>query len=238
MSENNSHLVGNLEALLKSYEENPFLRAFIQLLPSLGGMADSLLTSALTSIRNERLETFFDELSRGNIELTKEVVLSEDFLHRFFITTKAALNTRRREKIRMFSRLLLSSVANIESTEEPDIYEDFMKMLDELSFRELRALSILNDFSDFPRSPSQNDLQWTSTFWDAFEARAAAELDLPREEVSDFMNRIARTGCYEMFTGGFMDYSGGLGVLTPTFRRFKSIVGIESASIRSNGGES
>lgn len=38
------------------------------------------------------------------------------------------------------------------------------------------------------------------------------------------MNRIARTGCYEMFTGTYANYTGGRGKLTPTYHRLKKFI--------------
>jgi hypothetical protein len=49
---------------------------------------------------------------------------------------------------------------------------------------------------------------------------------VPKDEVSDFMNRISRTACYEMFTGGYLDYTGGKGKLTLTYRRLKLFIGV------------
>ena len=85
---------------------------------------------------------FFDELAKGDVIVDEELLKSEDFLHAYFATTKYALNTRRREKIEMFARLLKSSITekDISSIDE---YEDLLKVLDELSYRELLALRIL-----------------------------------------------------------------------------------------------
>jgi hypothetical protein len=86
----------------------------------------------------------------------------------------------------------------------------------------------MDSFSARPRTPEQNDLQWTNTFWDEFEGRLFAELRIPKDEVSDFMNRASRTGCYETFTGGYFDYTGGKGGLTPTYGRLKRFISCEA----------
>jgi hypothetical protein len=86
------------------------------------------------------------------------------------------------------------------------------------------ALRVLDGYGSIPRTEQQNDLQWTNQFWDEFEKRLSDELGIPTNQVTDFMNRIARTGCYEMFTGGYMDYTGGKGKLTPTYHRLREFV--------------
>lgn len=212
------------ESLLLRYENNQVIRALVQLVPfGAGGALDVLLVGTLDDIRRDRSAAFFDELSVDGALITEADIQSEDFLHKYFTTVKVALNTRRREKIVMFAKLLKSSCAD-DSVSDVDVYEDFLTILDELSFRELKALSILDEYSKRPRRHDHNDLQWTTTFWDDFEVRVTRELDLPSEEVSCFMNRIIRTGCYEIFTGGYMDYTGGKGKLTPTFRRLQALI--------------
>jgi hypothetical protein len=214
--------------LLARYEGSAVIRGLVQLIPfGLGGAADVVLTRTLDHIREERSRTFFDELARSSHALDPALLESEDFLHCYFATAKYALNSRRREKIQMFARLLNASLVDA-GPRDVDEFEEFGRTLDELTYRELRALAILDSFSDRPRARTQNDLQWTNTFWDEFEQRITRELGIPQDEVRDFMNRISRTGCYEMFTGGYMDYTGGKGKLTPIYRRLKAYIGSEA----------
>ena len=209
------------EKVLAWYEDKELVRALAQLIPY-GGGVDAFLTGKLEDIRRERIAAFFEALAANRIELSEEVIGSEEFLHKYFITAKAAINTRRREKIALFGNLLANGA--LPSACDADEYEDILRILDELSFRELRALSILDSFSKRSRDRKQNDLQWTETFWAQFERMVGSELALAKNQVRDFMNRIARTGCYEMFTGGFMDYTGGKGKLTPTYHNLKKFV--------------
>jgi len=97
-------------------------------------------------------------------------------------------------------------------------------MLDELSYSEWSALLILDRHSSTPRDPKENDLQWSYKFWMQFKADVEKELGIRAEEVSTYMNRIGRTGLYEQFVGGYLSYSGGVGMLTPRFYRLKQFV--------------
>ncbi len=216
--------MNKLQALIEKYKANRVIRGLVQLIPfGVGGAVDVVLCETLEKIRRDRATTFFDELAKGNVVVDEYLLRSEDFLHAFFSTAKYALNSRRREKIKMFARLLKSSLTDTELA-NVDEFEDYLKILDELSYRELLALSILDQFANRPREEDWNDLQWVNTFWDEFEQRLSTELDIPKEQVTDFMNRIARTGCYEMFTGGYLDYTGGKGKLTPTYQRLKKYI--------------
>ena len=99
------------QSLLERYDGNRVIRGLIQLVPlGFGGAADVSLVLTLEKIREERTREFFDELGKGNIIVDSSLLESEDFLHCYFATVKYALNSRRREKIKMFARLLKSSV--------------------------------------------------------------------------------------------------------------------------------
>ena len=94
-----------VERLATRYEHNPIIRALVQLIPfGFGSAADVALVTTIENIREERAHTFFDELASQDLILTEEQIENEDFLHSYFATTRAALNTRRREKIRLFAR--------------------------------------------------------------------------------------------------------------------------------------
>lgn len=69
-----------------------------------------------------------------------------------------ALDTRRREKTRMFARLFAGSLPE-GGLSDVDEYEDFLAILDELSYRELRALAILSTFAVAPGQ--RNKTTWS-----------------------------------------------------------------------------
>lgn len=213
-----------LKNLIEKYESNLVIRGLIQLLPfGIGGTIDMVLNKTSEKIQKERASVFFEELSAGDIIVDESLLESEDFLHAYFATTKFALNSRRREKIQMFARLLKNSLTEHE-IQDIDEYEDYLKILEELSYREIVALRIMDDFSMIPREKGQNDLQWIDLFWSDFEKKLSNTINIPTEQVTDFMNRTSRTGCYEPITGGYLGYTGGKGKLTPTYQKLKKFI--------------
>lgn len=135
-----------LQRIADAYEGSPIVRALVQVVMApipygIGSAIGAALTSAIENMREERLRTFFDELAKGTRHLTEELIQEEDFLHAYFSTLKAAMNTRRREKIRLFARML--SNASQERRLGSDIFEEFLGILDDLSVRELQILLIL-----------------------------------------------------------------------------------------------
>jgi hypothetical protein len=211
--------------LLERYERNPALRGLIQLIPfGIGSGIDVALCTQLENIRNERIKTFFDELGNGSIVISTELLNSEDFLHCYFATVKAALNSRRREKIGMFARLLKSSACD-DRFSNTDEYEEYLGILDELSYRELTILFKLYRFEfEHPMKENENDLQRANYFWSEFTREIVEQIGVPSEEIPAVLTRLNRTGCYETFVGAYWDYEGGQGKTTPTFERLKELI--------------
>lgn len=210
--------------LLLRYENAGVIRSLIQLIPlNIGSAGDVLLASRIKQIREDRAREFFDELAKDGSILTPAVIESEDFIHCFTITSKAALNTRRREKIRLFARLLASSVSKPHPRDTDD-YEQMLAILDDLTYSEWSALAILDRYSTTSTNSGENALQWSQRFWPNFQDDTERELGIPKSEFTAFMNPISRTGLYEQIVGAYWRYDGGVGMLTPRFHRLKSFV--------------
>lgn len=205
-----------LEILQVSYENDKTLQSIIHF-SGISIFFDQLVSQRVKEIRLERSKTFFDELESGLKQLDDETIKSEDFLHKFFISYKAAINTRRREKTKMFSNLFKSSLLKTDVS-IVDTFEDYLKILDELSYREIQALYILESFYSTPRNSDDSNLNWTDKFWDKFVSKLSTDVKISPEKVDSFMIRVSRTGCYELFTGKIISGgTGGKGILTPIF---------------------
>lgn len=218
----NVQLRKKTENLLKHYQ-NPLIRALIQLIPYAGGSIDTHMMGIVERIKVERKRAFFDELSRGEVELNEKLIESEDFLHCFFVSWEAGVKARRREKTSLFARLLKSAFTE-NHPRNVDEFEEFASILDDLSFEEWRVLTILDSYSSTPRNSDQNNLIWSRTFWDDFREVVEKEMGIPQDEFTPFMNRLARTGLYDQIVGTYFDYEGGVGMLTARYHRLKIFV--------------
>ncbi len=196
----------------------------MQLVPGgLGSAADVGIVHRAEQLRKTRLKTFFNELANSRVPLTQQIIESDDFLHCFFCATRAAMNTRREEKIILFAKILQASVS-FTPPDDLDEIEELIGVVDKVSGREWKALTILSSFDKTFRIKGNNDLQWAMTFWNEFEAAVSKELAIPPYEVAAFLNHIERTGLYAQFVGGFMDYAGGVGKLTQKFYRLIDLI--------------
>lgn len=215
-----SNIIGKLSV---HYSKKPAIQALLKLVPGWSS-ADTLLQKRANEIKNDRLKVFFDELALGKLELTDELIETEDFLHSYFCTLRAVLNSRQREKIKLFARLLNSSheSALLVSSDE---HEELLSTLEEITLREF---TILNDLRKrelaHPRQEGQNDLQHAWKYWDKFRQATIQNFGVPQESFNAFMARLERTGLYLRITGGYLDYSGDVGTTTPLLTRIVQLV--------------
>ncbi|MGA3360173.1 MAG: hypothetical protein ABSC87_08200 [Halobacteriota archaeon] len=117
--------VNALEKLAKS----PTIQTLIQFIPGVCPAFGVAVATTYDKIHEIRFRTFFDELGKGNITLTKQDVLNYEFLHAFINTVKYVLETRRRDKIKLFANLFTVYCQNNVLTKMQMIMKTFRKYL-------------------------------------------------------------------------------------------------------------
>jgi hypothetical protein len=225
-----------LEELMLRHADNPAIHTLLQLLPGFGGAADTVLTFSITRLRKERLQAYFEEIaSRMDrdtaVRLAEELPGNEDLIHVYFITTRAALDTRRRAKIRLFARLFANYVKG-ESVATGDAYEEMLAVLDDLSYREFQVLLILHRFETETPLEEQPDtapvvtkLHRATRFWDDFVQAVESEAGIPSNAIPGALERLTRTGLYQTNRALVAGYPGEKGNLTPNFATFLKALG-------------
>lgn len=226
-------------SLGKKYQENYLIRSLIQLLSvygiGVGSAVDVAFVGIIEQMKKKRLETFFDELAKGELKLTEEVIKSEDFVHRFIITLKAVANERRQEKITFLARLLNNFPLAIGDEKLNDEYEMLLNILDELDYREMYIIVTLYEYEKAnPKADGINELQRATKFWGDFEKNACKKLGINSSEFEGYMTRLSRTGLYKEITGGYFDYTGGKGYLTDLLYKLAAYINAKSADFSLN----
>lgn len=215
-----------LEKAGEWYVKSKVVRGLMQVTGAvtLGGTSalDTALAVKIEAMRASRLRTFFEELDKGEIELTDELIETKDFLHAFFATAKAALNTRHIEKIKMFANLLNSFG---EGEFVADEYEDYLRMLDELSVREIKLLCLLAAYEQ-KDDHGHELIKSTDThkFWQDFIETAEGQLELEKDEIECMLASLTRTGCFRVFGISYADQLEFSGRLTRSFYKLKEFV--------------
>lgn len=207
------------------YSKSPALRSLIQLVPfGIGSAIDTAVITMIDNIYTERMRIFFDELQKKESQITQEMIESVDFIHCYMITLRASISTRRTEKIKIFARLLTNTFLDTELIDF-DEYEENLTIIDDLSYREIIVLSMLESYENkFTLSDGENELQRANKFWDQFTQDLIQKFNISLAEVRSILTRLTRTGCYEPITGAYFDYDGGMGNLTPLYYKIKKMV--------------
>lgn len=211
------------------YVKKPAVRALMQLAGTLTlgtvSAIDAGIVQKIQNIKENRAKIFFEELDRGNIHLTEEMIKSDDFLHAFYATTKVAMQSRREEKIKLFASYLKSICQEKTPTQSIDEYEEYLCILDELSYREFQILGILEKYEqEHPVREKQTEVQRTDQYWKQFKSEISGLLNISQDEVISTLTRLNRTGLYREITGTYFDYHGGQGVLTEMYYKLKKMI--------------
>ncbi|MGE8205855.1 hypothetical protein ACQKP0_14965 [Heyndrickxia sp. NPDC080065] len=219
------------ETIIENYENRAIIRTLIQLIPY-GGVMDTYLTTTFNNILIERSRNFFDELNSGNFILTEEIIDSEDFLHSYFSTYKAAIYTRQKSKIRFFARLLINGVI-LNDLSIINEYEDYLKILEDLTYREIYILYTLYKFenkycSDILGADRAYIKQMNSNkYWNDFITKITKDLNIEVDEIFGLIHRLSRTGCYREFSGFSFSQNDGSGYTTHVFDKLVKLIAME-----------
>lgn len=208
--------------LLQSYSENRPLRLLIQALP-MGGIVDGELAQFYTKEKARRLKVFFEELAQDEIHLSDEIVLNNDFLHKYFVTLKAAIDTKRDEKIQYFARLLRNQRSPLLNP-DTDSYEDFIQVLDDLTYQEISILLFIREFTNnHPGPKGLNNM----AVYRPMKKKLAEIMSVSENEIVSYFVRLERTGLVHHYKGGAFnkevhDYL----ILTDLFSKLETLAGM------------
>lgn len=232
------------DKLMRIADRDQVLKALVDIvLIGLGIPFAGIITSGIKGVLSYYIQDktilFFQELARHPEKIKKDEVQSQEFVHKFLITYNAAVKTYHDEKIRILARLFI--YGNKEEEIEVDEYEEYLKILEELSYREIVALKIIDDL--YSKTKPQKKYE-TSVFMidadrDVAEPKTEPEDQFAQfegelyeklktvchvnpEDIQIFLVRLYRSGLYEKFSYMFDDIgTEGKGKLTSLYYRIR-----------------
>jgi len=199
MNMNDKITLNPVGRLSEIYGDSAILRALISLLPS-SGPVSTFLQERADEIKTERLRIFFDHLAEGKIPLTEELIQTEDFLHCYTKTVRAVADTRRREKIQLFSRLFSNSMLT-DLVSDPDEYEFLLSVVDDLSPKEIAVLQAIEEYENryYNNGRFVSEQRSEGLLQPIVEEKLGLERgQLSGEKLMGIVIRLNRTGCYTM----------------------------------------
>ena len=167
-----------------------------------------------------RTRCYLNALGKTNFRFVADFLKSPEYVSFFTDNLRSALNTRREEKIEQFAKLFASYSINFNNAQSEgaeqtltDRYEEYLKMLDEMSFLEFL---VLLDLHKRTKESKERGKQWLSSeSWKSFLATTQEIMGLSNiEESEGFVLRLSRTGAFKFMAG----FDGAFcGTTTPAF---------------------
>lgn len=205
------------------YTIAPWIRALSQINP-LTAIPETYITAKADEKRKQREKIFFDELAKGKLSINQKTLEQSDLLRKIEVAMRATYRTQREEKIKMLAHLLLGSEDD-SALSDIDEFEYYLTIVDELNYRELVLLSVLDRYyQELRKRDFKTDGELAKAvgeIWPEFLIEAATELSISEFEVENMLQRLASSGCFEPFRG-FGSPTGG--ILSHTYDRIREII--------------
>ena len=203
--------ISEIKVYSNFYNEMILLRGLISVIPYVGPLLDYTFSMPGQKFVEERLEFLINEL-HNEMKEVKEAIIENRFLdteegydliQRTFV---AAARTRQKEKLKLFAKVLRGAYTKKDTVHDPELY---VKIVDELSERELEAAILLYSVKLKRKSMSEeeispfsdgigNDPYWFSKYYPQFS----------KEELEYILLRLAKTGLFKEQTGAYMGNTG------------------------------
>ena len=186
---------------------------------------------------NLRRDTFLTELDKNanDIKISPEIDKNE-IIRRSFELTQIISKTRE-EKLKYLAHLLQYSISEEEYI-SADEFDDYLKILDELSVREIQIICLLNDREEKylqNEEYGESRFEYHLNFSINFITKIKDKVNLKYDEISAIFHRISRTGCIEPISSGRymhategLDYNGIQYKVTLIFKELAKIAKIKS----------
>ena len=215
MSNARDIMVRGLDRAAERYSDSIATRGLITAIPWVGGPIDAVFTTLASRAQAERIQALLTSISKEVDRLSEASVSKADFESEEWVDTvvaafNASAQTRDREQIRLYAKLLVGSAIEHEA-ELPEM-STLIAVLAELSPLELALARVIADMPGSIRYDAQQQArrEVTDSSWQFVID------NMPVAAKPNFlfhMKRLERVGLVSELTGGF---GGTVGRFEPT----------------------
>ena len=168
------------------------IRAVFRTIVPLGDVIDTNINEVVNNFIKQKQEIFLNEILKNNTELSTVDVNDVEFIMNFKKTLDAVNRLSNNDKIKYFAKLLKNGYMEKERISN-DEYEEILRILTDLSYREINYIFFLYDFE------SKNDKE-DKNYWYHFMSEFEQKFKIHRYKSYEIYKRIANTGiiCEEL----------------------------------------
>ena len=184
----------------KVYGDQTVVRALINAIPYIGGSIDILLSSSGQNFILKRIEKFIEELNKqvsqlGDNKINKDFLDTEEAFDLIVKAFNSASRTRQQEKLTLYSKIIKGALTEGKEFEE-DEPETYLKIIEELTVKELRVARYLYELKEIKKQNADsdndskedegmsNDAYWLSKKYPEFD----------KDELVSILVRLEKTG--------------------------------------------
>jgi len=181
----------NVEKKFNNLTTKNIMAVFRTIVP-FGDVIDTNINEIVNNFVKQKQEIFLDEILKNDIELCTVDVNDVEFIMNFKKTLDAVNRLSNNDKIKYFANLLRNGYMKKEKISN-DEYEEFLRILNDLSYREINYIFFLYDFEN------KNDKE-NKNYWYNFMSEFEKNFQINRYESYEIYKRIANTGiiCEEL----------------------------------------
>lgn len=189
MIENAKLDLQNIDTIIDA-KHNPVLSAFvssIKTVPFIGDLIDDSLEYALTDFQSKKQQQLLEVINNASIGIvTFDMVNDVEFIMSFSKTRNAVNKLLNGDKVKFYGNLLVNGYLSERDKISADEFEEYLELINSLSYRELEYLSFFKEFSNEYRGRLvyQNWRKFGIEFRNKF----------PNRDVYSVFKRLQRTG--------------------------------------------
>jgi hypothetical protein len=212
------------------YIETPAFRGMVASIPYVGSSIDAILSSSGEIIRQRRIDQTISGLKEEMVgieekKIDKKFLESEEFYDIALDVFRYSIRTRHTTKVILYCKILAGSVL-LDNSHERHSAEDFLGFISELSPIDIRvAAEIYKQQSRAPEvfdSEEKTQLKFiVNAGW--HNIRKICKLDETDFQIA--LSKLSRAGLIKEIVGMYIEYTGGLYLITPAFKRLMKFIG-------------
>lgn len=149
MIENAKLDLQNIDTIIDA-KHNPVLSAFvssIKTVPFIGDLIDDSLEYALTDFQSKKQQQLLEVINNASIGIvTFDMVNDVEFIMSFSKTRNAVNKLLNGDKVKFYGNLLVNGYLSERDKISADEFEEYLELINSLSYRELEYLSFLKSF--------------------------------------------------------------------------------------------
>lgn len=217
----------NIDTIIDT-KHNPVVSAFIssiKTVPYIGDLIDDSLEYTLTDFQSKKQQQLLEAINNAPAGIvTSEMVNDVEFIMSFAKTRNAVNKLLNGDKVKFYGNLLVNGYLSERDKISTDEFEEYLELINSLSYRELEYLSFFKEFSNKHRGRLvyQNWRQFSIEFRSKFTNRSAYTV-FKRLQRTGFISEVIETADIEGETLSLDINSVGFET-EPEFARFNEMV--------------